>query len=43
MVAVYMRLADFVEVDKADADGMVITEYDADGNQLHETVARLTG
>lgn len=33
-----MRLEHLVEVDEADADGIIITEYDANGVWLGETV-----
>jgi hypothetical protein len=35
---VYMDLEAWVEVDKDKATGVLITEYDADGKQLAETV-----
>jgi hypothetical protein len=38
-VAVYLRGDMAEEVDKADADTMVITEYDEQGRFVHETVA----
>jgi len=40
-LAVYVRLATFEEVDEADADGLVITEYGTDGGFLFEMVGTL--
>lgn len=38
-VATFVKLATLDEVDEAQADGIVIAEYDGDGRWLYETVA----
>ena len=43
MVATYVRLTTLEEVDRADADGIVIAEYTTDGKLLMETVGSYEG
>jgi hypothetical protein len=40
-VAVFMSMPDWIEVDEKDANTVVITEYEADGSFLYETVGEL--
>lgn len=41
-VAVYVRMPGLVEVEKSQANGIVITEFKADGTFVMETVAGFT-
>lgn len=40
-IAVFVKLDGLVEVDRADADGLIITEYTSDGAVVHETVGEI--
>ena len=41
-IGVYVDLESLSEVDEAEADGLIITEYTSEGTVIHETVGTVS-